>query len=142
MRRGFVGASQPVLQTQTVDQGHRGGLLVQKPVGSTFDHEAFTEFGGDLAAELLLGLVNDDPKGTAGFGGETTHRVRRGQTGNAAADDRDRFGRTHAVGTRLRPSRCTSSTKAAMCSGGVSGNMPWPRLKMCPRQPWASFNTR
>src|SRR5215216_1207638 len=34
---------------------------------------------------------------------------------------------------------CTASTSAITFSTGVSGKMPWPRLKMCPGRPSACW---
>jgi len=47
----------------------------------------------------------------------------------AGADDREGAGHQSPAGTRRTPSRFTASTRAAMCSTGVSGRMPCPRLK-------------
>ena len=50
-------------------------------------------------------------------------------------------GRLPADADQRRLKRCTASTKTCTCSGFMSGDMPWPRLKTWPSRepplPWA-----
>ena len=101
------------------------GLAAMKPSG-LLQHAALLDGGLDHAAQR--GLRSQERGTDASF----VKVISGGKTGDPAADDQDFV--THC-NTYILNSR-TKSTTARTLSGGVSGRIPWPRLKIWPgREP-------
>ena len=106
-------------------------------VGARFDDEAVLLLGVDVAAETRSDASRSVSRSGAPFAIRLAdHGVRRGEPRKSPAD----HDYPHRAAGHVSPNRagtdsapvdwCTKSTRRATLSTGVSGRMPWPRLKM------------
>ena len=142
---GVVGADELVAEAEGAAEVGSPGFFGDEGIGASFDEAALDVFGAEDAAEVrrrFIERVLDCPGPAMFFESESG-----GESGDAAADDGDAVHGTRlpAFGFRLPEEvtrdaeySCTKWARFFTFSTGVSGRMPWPRLKMWPGRPAAS----